>query len=196
MRLIIADIADLRPEHSQIISPERAEKAKKYRMEDDRKRCILGGVMLNKYLGKAKISKNRFGKPFSEHGPCFNLSHSGSYVLLALSDFEVGCDIEKIKPVEPLKLGKTVFCQNELDCIEASADKDGEFFALWTRKEALIKCTGEGFFRNVKNVDVSGDYFEENGLKYRFKTVRFSDYTISACTAHDEMFTEPEFLRI
>lgn len=196
MRLLIADISDLRPEHSKLVSPERAQKAARYKMEDDRKRCILAGVMLQKFLGNAEIRHNRYGKPVAEGGLCFNLSHSGSYVLLALSDFDVGCDIERVKQIRPLRLGMTVFCKNELKLIEDSADRLSAFYSLWTRKEALIKCTGEGFYKNVKSVDVSGDSFEENGLCYRFKTICFSDYVISACSAQDEMFSEPEFLKI
>ncbi len=196
MRLLIADTADLRPEHSKLISSARAQKAARYKMEDDKKRCILAGVMLKQFLGDAEITQNQYGKPVAKGGICFNLSHSGSYVLLALSDFDVGCDIERVKQVQPLRLGKTVFCKNELELLEGSADRLSAFYSLWTRKEALIKCTGEGFYKSVKSVDVSGSFFEENGLCYRFKTICFSDYIISACSAKDKMFSELEFLKI
>ena len=79
--------------------------------------------------------------------------------------------------------------------IKNSPDKTGEFFRLWTKKEALLKCMGEGFHRPAKSVDVSGDRFEENGLVYRLKTYEFSDYIISVCTLGGEFADELEFIR-
>ena len=42
------------------------------------------------------LRTNENGKPIVE-GICFNLSHSGDYVICAVSERPVGCDIEQIK---------------------------------------------------------------------------------------------------
>ena len=50
----------------------------------------------------------------------------------AVSDREVGLDVEKIRSVP-----KRLACA--LDCEEAAED----FWQLWTRREAALKCRGE-----------------------------------------------------
>ncbi len=182
MRLYLSSINCVAPAHINLISPERAEKAKRYKMEDDQKRCVLGGLLLRRFLGDTQIADNGFGKPIAENGVCFNLSHSGEYALLAVDSQNIGCDIERIKTVPFEKIGKIVFCEKEMEKIKSSPDKAGEFFTLWTKKEALLKCIGEGFHREAKSVDVSGDVFRENGGEYRMKTYCFSDYVISVCS--------------
>lgn len=194
MRLYLAKIDDVTPGHFNLITPERREKADRCKMEDDKKRCVLGGLMLQRYVGDTKIFLNPSGKPLAENGVCFNLSHSGEYVLLAVGKYDIGCDIERIRIVPYEKMGRIVYCENELNIIKNSPDKAGEFFKLWTKKEALLKCMGEGFHRAAKSVDVSRDEFEENGRAYRMKTYVFSDYVISVCTADEPFANEIEFV--
>ena len=96
-RLFITDIRKISFDRVGELSPERAERVQRCRRADDKLRCIAGGLFMNKFLGGAKITVNEFGKPECDNGLCFNISHSGSYVLFALSDSEVGCDIEEIR---------------------------------------------------------------------------------------------------
>ena len=95
-RLFITDIRKISFDRVGELSPERAERVQRCRRDDDKLRCIAGGLFMNKFLGGAKITVNEFGKPECDNGLCFNISHSGSYVLFALSDSEVGCDIEEM----------------------------------------------------------------------------------------------------
>ena len=94
-RLFISDIRKISFDRVGELSPERAERVQRCRRADDKLRCIAGGLFMNKFLGGAKITVNEFGKPECDNGLCFNISHSGSYVLFALSGSEVGCDIEE-----------------------------------------------------------------------------------------------------
>ena len=88
------------------------------------------------------------GKPYFEDLPLyFNLSHSGDYVLCAVSDVEVGVDIQKIQPVNERKLAKRFFSEAECRVLEGCESSEGRrrlFFELWSRKEAYGKLTGEG----------------------------------------------------
>lgn len=186
MELFLADINKTELEYINLISPQRAEKARHYRKIDDQKRCIAGSLFIREFLKGASISENEFGKPVADNGLHFNISHSGDYVLFALSDCEVGCDIEQVRCINPEKAGKIVFCKNENDRISDAVDKTGEFLKLWTKKESLLKCMGKGFHRNAKSVDVSGDIFTENGIKYYLKTWTFSDYVISVCSLNND----------
>ena len=109
MKIYLADIASVLPRHREYISPQRLQKTLRYRMPDDQKRCIAGSVLLRYFLGDTAILDNGFGKPVAENGVCFNLSHSGGWVLLAVDDRDVGCDIESVCFVDAARMGKIVF---------------------------------------------------------------------------------------
>ena len=88
------------------------------------------------------------GKPYFENIPLFfSLSHSGEYVLCAVSRQEVGADIQKIQPSDVLKLAKRFFSEPECRALkrcESDREQQGLFCGLWSRKEAYGKLTGEG----------------------------------------------------
>ena len=196
MKLYFASIRDILPEHINMITPRRAEKARRYRFADDQKRCIAGGLLLRRFLGDTEIYTDEFGKPRAENGMCFNLSHSGDWVVLAVDETEVGCDIERFKLVDPLRLGKVVYTGAELEYISSNPDRLSRFYELWTKKEALLKCMGKGFHRAAKTVEVTCDRFAEDGDIYYFKTMAFSDYTVSVCTKNAPADFETERARL
>lgn len=88
------------------------------------------------------------GKPYFREIPlCFSLSHSGDYVLCAVSRQEVGADLQKIQPVDVWKLAKRFFSESEcrtLERCESEGERQRLFFGFWSRKEAFGKLTGEG----------------------------------------------------
>jgi 4'-phosphopantetheinyl transferase len=71
------------------------------------------------------------GKP-QTIGAFFSVSHSGCLVGCAVSDAEVGLDMERIRPV-PERLGRA---------LKGKWQTEGDFWQLWTRREAAIKCRG------------------------------------------------------
>ena len=180
----------------ELISPERAEKALRYRFAADRKRCVAGGLLIRRFLGDAAVYTDEFGKPRAKSGVCFNLSHSGDWVIFALGENEVGCDIEQLRQTDALKLGKVVYTDAELEMIRRNADRLGVFFDLWTKKEALLKCMGKGFHRPAKSVEVIGDRLFEDGVEYYMKTKHFSDYTVSVCVQNASADFETERVRL
>ena len=194
MKLYLSKISDVLPRHRDLLTYERLMKAEKYKMPDDKKRCIAGGVLLWHFLGDTAITDNGYGKPVASDGTAFNLSHSGEWILLAVGEGKVGCDIERQKHISYEKMGRIVFTENELRLIKQARDKMGAFFKLWTKKEALLKCMGEGFHRPAKSVDVSGDSFVDGNRKYYLRTVVFADYVISACAADTDFEMDIEFV--
>ncbi len=76
----------------------------------------------------------------------FNLSHSGDYVVLAVSDSPIGIDIEhKTKGYD--SLAKRCFCEEEYKDILSAGDEEQQkqcFLEYRTMKEAYIKLVGEG----------------------------------------------------
>jgi 4'-phosphopantetheinyl transferase len=79
------------------------------------------------------------GKPTLPGGPGFSFTHAGDRVGLAVHDGPVGLDVEQVRPLHDLAAMAAHACSPA----ESVAD-EAAFFTLWTRKEALLKATGEG----------------------------------------------------
>jgi 4'-phosphopantetheinyl transferase len=102
------------------------------------------------------------GKPLlTQSSPAlhFNLAHSEGLALLALAlDLEVGVDVEQIRGGPDLAaIAPRFFSPREnaqLDAV-AAAGRAEAFYQCWTRKEAVIKATGEGLSRPLHSFDVT-----------------------------------------
>ncbi|MBR1731165.1 MAG: 4'-phosphopantetheinyl transferase superfamily protein [Ruminococcus sp.] len=157
---------------------------------------LAAGLMLNDYISDKEIKLNEYGKPYVVSGPYFSLAHSGDYVALAVSDkAEVGCDIERLRKLDYLRTGKLVFVDNELSELKTAADTRDKFFEFWTKKEAFIKCIGEGFHYSPKSLDLSGSksYCEHNNKKLFFKEYMLRDYKIMLCS-EDTVYEKNDLL--
>lgn len=76
------------------------------------------------------ITEGENGKPLTA-GVFFSISHSGDVVGCAVSDREVGLDLEQIRPV-PARLGRAL----------ERWQTPEEFWRIWVCREAAIKCCG------------------------------------------------------
>lgn len=150
-------------------APERRMRADRFRHERDRMRCLCADMLARKLLSEvsgtapAKITFTYTdkGKPQASV-PChFNLSHSGDFVLCAVSDTPIGVDIEQIKPFRAGLVGR-YFTDTEAAFVWGDALLDGEtitdvgicarFYRVWTAKEAYVKMTGTGISTDLKKV--------------------------------------------
>ena len=88
------------------------------------------------------------GKPYLREYPLFfNLSHSGEYVVCAVSDREIGVDIQKCSNMNVMRIAKRFFSEEEcraLETCETGEERRQFFFRLWVRKEAYGKFLGKG----------------------------------------------------
>jgi 4'-phosphopantetheinyl transferase len=89
----------------------------------------------------------------------FNLSHSGDVALLAVSRFgPLGIDVEFLRPIRDwAAVAKRWFSpleREQLWRLPEDERRDG-FFRCWTRKEAVIKATGEGLSADLQAFDVT-----------------------------------------
>ena len=92
-----------------------------------------------------EIVKTDLGKP---HFPAlphiqFSISHSKTLILCALSDRPVGVDIEDIRPRRE-SLPRYALTEEEYLAYQALGGDWPAFYALWTKKEAWCKYTGQG----------------------------------------------------
>lgn len=137
------------PQMMESLSQERREKTLRYRFEDKRKQSLGAGLLLEhvlqlygKYSRDIRFGEN--GKPELDNF-FFNLSHAGDYVICAVGDKPVGCDVEEITK-EPKHMAEKFFCKSENEHLNQleGAERVNEFFRIWTMKESYMKMTGEG----------------------------------------------------
>lgn len=160
----------------------RIEKIRRLKRENDKLASMCAGLLIKRFEGD-DIKVGEYGKPYCEGGKFFNLSHSGEYVIIALSDYEIGCDIEVEKELDFERTGKIVFHENELKKLRETDNKKDLFFTLWTKKEAFVKCIGKGFGFKASSVDLSsGGGIEYGGRTLFFKEYMLNDAKIMLCT--------------
>ena len=118
--------------------------------EKKRKLSLCGDALAREMLGEVlhlapqavTITESADGKPLTD-GAFFSISHSGDVAACAVSDREVGLDMERIRPV-PARLGRA---------LEGKWQTEEEFWLLWTRREAVLKCRG-GTWREWRREEV------------------------------------------
>lgn len=171
----------------ELVSPYRREKIEKYKYEEDKKRSLAAGLLLN-YATKCfvehkfikdcvnKVSikdilnvyDNQYdykivtiakGKPiFESENIYFSISHCGDYAVCAVSYQNIGVDIE-VKRKKGLKVAKRFFKKSECEWIE---DSEERFLKIWTLKEAYAKYTGEGIANVLPHIEF--EYDDENNI--------------------------------
>lgn len=137
------------------LSEYRQQKVRQIRFLKD-KLCSAGvGLLLNTGLKEYGLSgkEERVGfcgnrKPYLMDHPeiHFNLSHSGTMVMAAFADREIGCDIEKNGKAD-FRVARRFFHEAEQADLEQQPDLDAKtdrFYRYWTLKESFLKVTGEG----------------------------------------------------
>ena len=156
-RVWLVDLDAVVADESILTVTERA-RAGRFVFDRDRRRFVAArGVLRTLLVQQAgaelpgDFDLGEEGKPFLPHpgAPSFNLSHSGRYALIAISEtHEVGADIEEFKPVGDLEaLAEHHFTVRERS-MWSSDGPDGSrlacFLRGWTRKEACLKALGAG----------------------------------------------------
>lgn len=89
----------------------------------------------------------------------FNVSHAGHWFACAVSENgPVGIDVEQVHAMrDMLAVAQHFFAPAEVERLFAIAEPDRtqSFFECWTRKEAVIKATGEGVSRPLDSFEVA-----------------------------------------
>ena len=91
------------------------------------------------------IEKTKNGKPYIKKHPIhFNISHSNKKILIGLSYFEIGVDIQIMTDHPYKKTWEKLFPEKRIPSKE-------EFFITWTRYEALAKALDQSIFNTNKH---------------------------------------------
>lgn len=165
------------------LSDEQKEKAFKFKSEKDQARSLVSSYLINN-LSNEKLLKTKMGKPYFENGPFFNVSHSGKYIVMAISESEVGVDIEENIEKDMSSLIR-IFNEAEAKMIKEHAD----FYYLWCAKESLIKCIGGSIsqIREVPSLPLNG-LKTYKGKDYQSQTLLFDRHIISITSEGNNPF--------
>lgn len=139
------------------------------------------------------VARGERGKPCFPGRPelCFNLSHSGPWALCALSDRDVGADLEAVRPRRPF-LPQRALSGEEYAWYQARGGAWEDFYTLWTLKEARVKCLGSGIDRPARDVAVPllspGESAPLDGL--RFTAYAGEGWRAALCSPADTALIE------
>lgn len=194
LRFVLSDISSVNEDEvialREHVAPFFSEKVNLKRKESICSKSILCHIMKS-YFGFndffADCDSN--GKPyFVNNDIYFNISHSGNYVLVALSESMVGCDIEMIKAYTD-KIAGRFFADKEKAILSVSKNRDADFVRLWTLKESILKFTAEGIGGGLSKYDfsdhINDDYFEEFGCY--FHSFPYKNFHLSFCSKEKEI---------
>ena len=148
IELFFADIRFLPglPELERAASPDRLERSRRMR-GNARLRCLGAGWLLRRAFGPREYRRNEWGRPeLADGGPRFSLSHSGSLVMLAVSDAPCGCDIEERRADRPLaRIAERHFHPAAFADFRRLGASPELFYRFWTLGESYMKGVGKGF---------------------------------------------------
>lgn len=189
------------------VSAECFDEARGFRHKGVAIRRMLGealvGSALERYWGllwgNYRIARGEKGKPFiaDKENIFFNISHSGDYVVCAVSDREIGIDIEK-RAKARMEVAGRFFHKQEVQALNAmSGDEQNKlFYDYWSVKESFLKYIGTGLARPLDSFLVQFSaggislYEEEKKLSLNvYPCLVDSGYACYVCSECDE---EPE----
>lgn len=147
------------------LTPEEQQRADEIRIQTVKDRFINSRGLLRQYLShylqqaphNILLNSQEKGKLYIKDSPLlFNLAHSNNMALYAFNyDYEIGIDIEQQRSLtDLLQIAERVFSTTELDYLTTvtQAKRLDAFFKLWTRKEAVIKTSGEGLAADLRSI--------------------------------------------
>lgn len=138
-------------------------------------------LLVKKIVGDMDIQKDTNGKPFILNEKQYiNWSHNDEYLVIALSESgQIGVDVE----ISDLRYDEKLYGWI-LHKEEKSKLQQGRLFSeVWTRKEAILKCSGEGISDNMCELN------SYQMMNLHVTTMFLSGLCISICSEYQEAIT-------
>ena len=169
---------DLRPEHDGLLADADLARRDRLRLAADRQRLTAAWAVARLVLGAATgVAPDRLevdrtcpgcgaqhGKPWLPTAPELHLSvaHSGGCVAVAVAHRSpVGVDVEAVVELAgaaelDLLAGGTLAAEERAELARYPAEhRASAFTTYWTRKEAVLKATGDGLSTPLETLVVS-----------------------------------------
>jgi 4'-phosphopantetheinyl transferase len=119
--------------------------------------------------GELQFSRTGNKKPLLKNIH-FNVSHSNAYAVIVVNSSPLGVDIECVDAGFAFdSVLKTCFDAEE-QAFVAQDEERHRFYSLWTRKEALLKASGEGLTDNLSSLNCLETDVLRNGKTYQLTT--------------------------
>lgn len=196
IKLAYCDVSDLDVSESYPhLSEDRKGKVDNFRFVKDKRLSAGAYLLLKKLLNELNITDpifrtGKYGKAYivNYKNIYFNLSHSGRFVACAISDAEVGVDVEYNDSTIDLNIAKHYFFNTEYESIMKSENPSDEFFKYWVLKESYMKYTGLGFNLELDEFEIIiKDEIklknDKNNLKFNLFDIE--DYKLAICSQYD-----------
>lgn len=178
----------------EAVSQSRKDKIDFYRFDKDKKLSAGAYLLLKKLLDEENITNplfktKKYGKAYiSNHENIhFNLSHSGKIVLCAISDMEVGVDVEYVDSEIDLDIAKHYFYNSEYENIMNAENPPEEFFKYWVLKESYMKYTGLGMNLKLDSFEIiiKDEIRLKNNEALKFNLFNIKNYKIAIASKYD-----------
>lgn len=171
-----------------IVSPVELQQINKIRVPSlkenfKRSRYFLRhilSVFLNTHPSALNFHTGKGQKPYLD-GLEYNITRSGDFIIIAVSQQSIGIDIEYIKP----SFDFTDICEQHFHEEEQNwVNKESlRFFTVWTRKEAVLKATGEGLTDDMATFSTIFPRVYRSGTELHLDTyLTNNNYVLSIAT--------------
>ena len=188
------------------MSEDRRKKIDNFRFDKDKRLSLGAGILL--YNGLCRYGAEYNEPDYSEHGKPylkdyrdihFNISHSGSIAVCAMSDKELGADTEKTKHFSKALI-EHVFLTSEKKFIHPDTS-DRDCTRMWTIKESIMKYLGTGIGLGAKSITLDMnepisavcDSHDITGLC--FTVFEADGHMLTVCSPYPEFVNEIEWFR-
>ncbi len=132
------------------------------------------------------IQENKFGKPEITNKNIrnlhFNISHSNDYLVIAMSDEgKIGIDIEPIGKELAHPFPSQLFSDNEQSRLQSLTTKQqtAYFTKLWTAKEAIAKCIGQGTHLDFSKIEIERPNKPQNAPLNEINDLKINHFTVN-----------------
>jgi len=137
-------------EHLPLLPAFRHEQCIRYRQTVDQQNCIIAYRLLLQGLrelygitDQVIFSYGKHGKPYLKEYPhiFFNISHCRHGAVCALGDFEIGVDMQDVRPYDPA-VARHVCSESELYLLSETNNPAHLFCRMWAARESYAKMRG------------------------------------------------------
>ena len=198
------------------LTPDETLNINKKIRQEDREIILLSRLLLRNILYtyyKIKVTEiefilGDFGKPYIKNykNLFFNISHTKDTVALAVSEKEIGVDVEINRNTDIL-LVSTFFEKSEQEYLLSFSKNERQdvFYQIWTLKESYLKAIGTGLSKSLDSFSVvpvlkgKSNYIldtinQEADTRWVFTLLKITNAFLSVCTTVDSEIEIIEFM--